>query len=318
MEKPYLIDFILALVIAVIAGTLLIPWLKKLRVGQSIREEGPQTHMKKSGTPTIGGLIFILATVLVSLVKGLWKTDAIVILVSMLAFGLVGFLDDYIIVVKKRNLGLTARQKLAGQILASVIVLALYIRFKGTAFPMILPFTGGRSVQLGLWWGIPLFVFVLVATTNSVNLTDGLDGLASGMVVFYMIFVWLIARDIHEPIAHFAMILAASLLGFLFYNHYPAKVFMGDTGSLALGAAVATAPMMLDLTLFIPIAGLVFVLETLSVMIQVFAYKRYKKRVFLMSPLHHHFEQKGWEEVKVVKVFYIAAVVCMIVAYMAY
>lgn len=290
-----------AFVLTAALGKTVLPKLIKLKIGQSIREEGPQSHLKKSGTPTMGGIMFLISTGILSIVlmvMGKLTLDVVAVLVGLYAFGLIGFLDDYIKIVKKRNLGLTAKQKLALQFLFSIL-LSLYIYLsKGSG--IIIPFTNGYEFELGILF-IPFMFIVIVGTVNAVNLTDGLDGLSSGVTLIVMAFYGIIAYLMHRmDMGYIAFILAGGCGGFLVYNRYPAKVFMGDTGSLALGGAVAMIASVYKLELIILIAGSFYFIEILSVIIQVISFKTRGKRVFKMAPIHHHFELCGWSEKKIV------------------
>ncbi len=296
---------------AVILGPIIIPLLKKLEIGQSVRKEGPKSHYKKSGTPTMGGIIFLIAMIFgVLTLVDLDKKISIIIL-STLCFGLIGFIDDFLIVIKKDNEGLNPNQKLIGQIVFGILIATYFFKFEGSE--IIVPFMTNKMIQLGVIY-IPFMAFVLVGTVNSVNLTDGLDGLASGVTVFVLLFFAYISYKYGETsIMQTSLILAGSCIGFLIYNSYPARVFMGDTGSMALGGAVGAIAMTLKLPLIIPIVGGIYFIEALSVIIQVLSYKYRNKKVFLMSPLHHHYEQKGWKETKVVIVFWtITLILCLI------
>lgn len=315
MNTNILIPAIGAAILAIIAGPIFIPWLHNLNAEQSIREDGPKSHLKKGGTPTIGGIIFLTAVIIAVIVFKVFDKNIIIIMLSTYLFALIGFIDDYIKVVKKRNLGLTAKQKLAFQLLASVIVIVFQYRLAPLPTNIFIPFIK-RYIDLGFLY-IPFIIFVIIGTTNSTNLTDGLDGLSSGVTIITMIFLTIMAKAVNEiQVARFAAVFAGALLGFLFYNKYPAKVFMGDTGSLALGGAVCGIAICLKYPLILPILGGVYFLETLSVIIQVVVFKKTGKRVFLMSPLHHHFEGKGWSEKKVVHVFYCAAIVFGLLGYL--
>lgn len=306
----------ISIVISLVLGHYLIPILKRLKAGQAIRVDGPQSHMIKNGTPTIGGVIFLSTILLVSVLSGNLNSDSMVILFSTIAFGAVGFIDDYIKVVKKRNLGLTAKQKLALQILVAVIILIYQYAGETGATDLLIPITLSR-VSIPVYIYVPFIIFVVVGTVNSVNLTDGLDGLSSGVTIIFMIFFTIVAMKLEKyEISFLCMIFACSLIGFLFYNKYPAKVFMGDTGSLALGGAVSAIAILLNLPLILPIAGGIYFIETLSVIIQVISYKTTGKRVFLMSPLHHHFEELGWSETKVVWTFYIVEIILCLISYL--
>lgn len=304
---------IIAFLITLILGPIVIPMLKVLNIGQSIREEGPKSHISKSGTPTMGGLIMIIALIITVLSSGLLNKDMYILILSTLGFGLIGFIDDYIKVVKKRNLGLRAYQKLIGQIFLAV-VLAIYqssTSMLGTK--LIIPFLKNQYLDMGILY-IPFIAFVVVGTVNSVNLTDGLDGLASGVTLIVLSFFGLVSLNWGmDSVSIFSTALSGVCLGFLMHNTYPAKVFMGDTGSMALGGAVSAVAILLNLPLIIPIVGGIYFIEALSVIIQVLSFKLTGKRVFLMSPLHHHFEHKGWKETKVVSVFWIITVIlCLI------
>ena len=302
--------------ITLILGPIIIPLLKRLKIGQSVREEGPQSHLKKSGTPTMGGIIIFVALIITVMTSGMLNKDMYILIMATFGFGLIGFIDDYLIVVRKNNDGLSARHKLIGQIIVASI-LAVYQGYTSEfGTQLIIPFINNRYLDLGLFY-IPFIIFVVVGTVNSVNLTDGLDGLASGVTLIVLSFFGLVAsRSGMDSISIFSTALAGACLGFLMHNAHPAKVFMGDTGSMALGGAVAAIAVLLNLPLMIPIAGGIYLIEALSVIIQVVSFKMTGKRVFLMSPLHHHYEQKGWKETKVVAVFWIATVIlCLIGLY---
>lgn len=311
----YLINIGLGLILSLIFGRILIPILKKLHAGQSIREEGPKSHMVKSGTPTIGGLIFLFSAIITTLVTANFKVSVFMILFSTLAFGAVGFIDDYIKVVMKRNLGLRAYQKLFLQILTAVILIIYQYNSKNMGTDLYIPFLKDYR-SIGVFY-IPFIIFVIVGTVNSVNLTDGLDGLSSSVTIICLLFFNVVAVKFQRyEIAAFSLALAGALIGFLFFNKYPAKVFMGDTGSLALGGAISAIALLLNVPLILPIAGGIYFIETLSVIIQVVSFKTRGKRVFLMSPLHHHFEQKGWHEKKIVAVFSLVELILCIISYL--
>lgn len=326
-QKQLIYTIIIGFFITLILGPLIIPFLKKLKVGQTIREEGPQSHMAKSGTPTIGGIIIIISILITSLTSGIINTDLMVALGATLAFGLIGFIDDFIKVVLRRSLGLRAYQKLLLQT-AVAILLAIYqsnTSIVGTK--VIIPFIDGnlqlgnitipQYLDLGILY-IPFIVFVVVATVNSVNLTDGLDGLASGVTLIITGFFSLLAMSWgYSSLAIFASAVTGACLGFLRYNTHPAQVFMGDTGSLALGGAVATMAILMNVSLIIPIVGGIYFAESLSVILQVISFKTTGKRIFKMSPLHHHYELSGWAETKVVTVFWIVTVLLCLVGILA-
>lgn len=316
MDYRDIIRFIaVAFLITLILGPLLIPLLKKLKVGQSIREEGPKSHYKKSGTPTMGGIIIVIALLLTVFTSGLVNKDMYILILATLGFGLIGFIDDFIKVVLKRSLGLRAYQKLIGQIILAVILAVYQSRVSVIGTELIVPFLN-TNIDLGVFY-IPFIAFVVVAVVNSANLTDGLDGLASGVTLIILSFFSLVALNMQMPsVAMFAAALAGACLGFLRFNSYPAKVFMGDTGSMALGGAVAGIAVLLNLSLIVPIVCGIYFAEAISVIIQVLSFKLFGKRVFLMSPLHHHFEYKGWKETKIVVVFWsVTLILCLIGIY---
>lgn len=295
------------------AGTpLMIPVLRKIKAGQSIREDGPQSHLSKSGTPTMGGIAIIEGVLITCMIQGEPTRDMLVIMITFAAYGVLGFLDDFVKVSMKRNLGLTAKQKLILQILIAVGLAFYQSRTSEYGTTVFIPVID-RFVDFGIWY-IPFIAFVVVAMTNSVNLTDGLDGLASGVTLIVALFLSIVgASQGFTTTTIFCSALAGACLGFLMFNKYPAKVFMGDTGSLALGGGIAAAAIMMNIELVIPIAGGVYVAEALSVILQVASYKTRKKRIFKMAPLHHHFELSGWKETKVVLVFWaITFVLCAI------
>lgn len=310
----YIISIVMGIIFSVIFGKIYIPLLKRLHAGQSIREDGPKSHLIKSGTPTIGGVIFLTSVILTTLIAGNFKLSVGMIIFSTLAFGVVGFIDDYIKVVKKRNLGLRAYQKLLLQIIVTVILLIYQYNSSEFNTDQYIPFLKDY-VSFG-WLYIPFIIFVVVGTVNSVNLTDGLDGLSSSVTVITLAFFAIAAGKMNRAeISLFCVALMGALIGFLFYNKYPAKVFMGDTGSLALGGAISAIAVLLNIPLILPIAGGIYFIETLSVIIQVISFKTTGKRVFLMSPLHHHFEHKGWHEKKVVFVFCAVQLILCIISY---
>lgn len=303
----------ISFLITLILGPIMIPLLRRLKIGQSVRDDGPKTHLKKSGTPTMGGIIIFIALVITVLTSGMLNKDMYVLLLSTFGFGLIGFIDDYIKVVKRRSLGLRAYQKLIGQIILATILAVYQSSTSVLGTKLIVPFLSNQYLDLGPLY-IPFIAFVVVDTVNSVNLTDGLDGLASGVTLIVLSFFGLIALNWGMgSISIFSTALAGACLGFLIHNAHPAKVFMGDTGSLALGGAVSAIAILLNIPLVIPIVGGVYFVEALSVIIQVASFKLTGKRVFLMAPLHHHYEQKGWKETKVVAVFWVVTVIlCLI------
>jgi len=302
----------LAFILVLGAGPWFIPKLHALKFGQSIREEGPQSHQVKSGTPTMGGMMIILGLTVATLVFSPWTKEVMLALFVILGHFLLGFLDDYIKVVRKHNEGLKPRQKLLGQI----IIAGLVAVFGGLPTDLWVPFVG--NIDFGFFF-YAFMMFVMVGITNAVNLTDGLDGLASGTVVVASLFYMLVCAAMGK--GELAIMLAATVgacLGFLKFNYHPAKIFMGDTGSLALGGVMAAAGILTHTELLLALIGFIFVCETLSVIIQVASFKSTGKRVFLMSPIHHHFELKGWSELKVVWVFWTVGLVMGILGLMVY
>lgn len=308
-----ILTIVVAFVITAILGPILIPVLHRIKAGQSIREEGPEAHKVKAGTPTMGGIMIIAAVIItcISVGRGI-NADMGILLLSFVLCGLIGFCDDFIKVVKKRNLGLTALQKLIFQIVIAVIIAVYQAKVSAYGTSVYIPIWR-NYLDFG-WFYIPFVVFVLVAMVNAVNLTDGLDGLAGGCVAIAALFFALVGNTAgYTSPTVFSAAVAGACLGFLLFNHYPAKVFMGDTGSLALGGALAVAAVMMNIEMILPIAGGIFVMEVLSVIIQVVSFKTRGKRVFKMAPLHHHFELSGWKETKVVAVFWtVTLILCVI------
>ncbi len=298
----------LTFILSTIATSLEIPILRRKRAGQNIREEGPESHLKKAGTPSMGGISIILATLITCAVTRQFSPETFITGFSFIAFGLIGFADDYIKIIRHNNLGLRAWQKMALQIIFAAVLSILITKSPEHGTDVMVPFTGEFFDLGGLY--IPFSIFVTVAIVNSVNLTDGLDGLASGVTAVVAVF-FAIAGVILGMVteASFAACMAGACLGFLVFNRHPAKVFMGDTGSLALGGGLAAIAATMNMELFLPIAGFVYVAEALSVLIQVASFKLTGKRVFKMAPLHHHFELCGLKETRVVAVFWAAALI---------
>lgn len=296
-------------ILAVIASPILIPLLRRLKFGQQIRGEGPQSHLKKAGTPTMGGIVIILAFTLSFLkFSSVANTDFYVLLIGTLGFGLVGFLDDYIKIVFKRSLGLTPRQKLFGQILFAIIICVLLAR-EGQSTAIGIPGTD-FSFDWSGWFYYPFIVIMMLATTNAVNFTDGLDGLLSGVsAIAFGAFAVVAMQATSLPAAVCAAAMIGAVLGFLVFNAHPAKVFMGDTGSLGIGGAISTIAIVTKSELLLIVIGGIFVIEMLSVVLQVTSFKLRGKRIFKMSPIHHHFELSGWSEWRVVITFWAVGVV---------
>lgn len=302
---------VIAFAVCALTGPFIIPFLRRLKFGQEIREIGPSWHKTKSGTPTMGGVMFILAVALGTLVLFPNK-QGIMLVATSLGFGAIGFADDFIKVVKKRNLGLTALQKFLAQVFVSVVFVLAGMYFNIFDTSIILPFVD-FSLELG-WLYIPFAIFIMVGVPNSVNLTDGIDGLAASVTAVVSIFLTFLALSYGNSmttVAGFSAAVTGGCLGFLLFNAHPAKVFMGDTGSLFLGGAICAAALMLEAPLILVIAGFVYVMETLSVIIQVTSFKLTGKRVFKMTPIHHHFEMCGWNERKIViSAIILSAVLC--------
>lgn len=313
MKFHTIMPTVVSFLISVILCPILIPYLKKLKFGQQVRDDGPESHLKKSGTPTMGGIIIVLSIVITSLFYINEYRDIVPVLFVTLGFAIIGFLDDYIKVVMKRSLGLKAWQKLVGQILVTGIFGYYILNYSDIGTSIILPFTGGKLLNLSYMF-LPFLFVVMLGTVNGANFTDGLDGLASSVTVLIATFLTVVAIGTKSGISPITCAVAGSLLGFLLYNVYPAKVFMGDTGSLALGGFVAASAFMLKIPLFLIIVALIYMIEVLSVIIQVVYFKvSGGKRIFKMAPIHHHFELSGWEETRVVAVFsIITAVLCII------
>ena len=302
-----MIEIITALAIAagvvIMAGPFLIPLLHKLKFGQSIRDEGPASHKVKSGTPTMGGIFLIAAILIATLLRAEWTPEILVALFITAGHFVLGFLDDYIKVVKKRNLGLKARQKLLGQFIIAAVTIYIATTQLGIETTIWLPFIDSMT-DLGALYYL-LVLLVIVGASNAVNLTDGLDGLASGCMAIAAACYGLICLiTLHYNLAIFCAATVGACIGFLFFNFHPAKIFMGDTGSLALGGAFAAMGILTHTEFLLVIVGIIFVCEALSVILQVISFQTTGKRIFRMSPLHHHFELGGWREVKVVLVFW--------------
>ncbi|PLT28094.1 phospho-N-acetylmuramoyl-pentapeptide-transferase [Peribacillus deserti] len=307
LVQVLLFTIVMGFLITVLLSPVFIPFLRRLKFGQSIRDEGPKSHQKKSGTPTMGGIMILLAGAVTSLIMTAKFTETSVeiylLLLVTLGFGLLGFLDDFIKVVMKRNLGLTSKQKLFGQIIIAIIFYLIFRTSEHFSPEMIIP---GTHVSFDFGWlYVAVVIFWLVGFSNATNLTDGLDGLLSGTAaIAFGAFAVLAWNQSQYDVAIFSIAMAGAVLGFLVFNAHPAKVFMGDTGSLALGGALATVAMLTKLELLLVIIAGVFVIETLSVILQVISFKTTGKRIFKMSPLHHHYELVGWSEWRVVVTFW--------------
>ena len=310
---------LIAFAVSMFLTSRMIPYLRKKQFGQFIREDGPQAHLSKAGTPTMGGLAMVIgitaALLASSFITGRFGAEKLAILLSMYAFGLIGFIDDYNKIAKKQNEGLTPKQKLVLQILFGPALAVFMMVREGSS--VLIPFAK-VTVDFGILY-IPFIVFVEVAMANSVNLTDGLDGLASSVssivAACFAVIAMFILPGGNEPMAAASQAVFGATLGFLVYNHYPARIFMGDTGSMALGGVLSAAAVIGHVEWLLPIAGLLFVCEALSVIIQVTYFKKTGgKRIFRMAPIHHHFELGGWHETKVVRVFCLFTLVGCIIA----
>lgn len=317
MDYKMVFPVLIAFGLSVLTGPVVIPVLRRLKMGQTEREDGVKSHLKKAGTPTMGGVIILFAVVVTSLLYVRQYPKVIPVLFVTLGFGLIGFLDDYLKVVLRRSDGLMPMQKMALQILVTAVFALYIIRVARVPLTMLIPFSGGQYWDLG-WLSIPVLFVAVIGTVNGVNFTDGLDGLASSVTVLVATFFTVIAIGTASGIEPITCAVVGALLGFLLFNVYPASVFMGDTGSLALGGFVASTAYMLQMPLFIIIVGFIYLAEVLSVMIQVTYFKRTGgKRFFKMAPIHHHFELCGWSETRVVAVFSIITAIFCLVALLA-
>ena len=311
--RYHIAALLVAFAASVLLGAVMVPLLGKLKARQMVRTDGPKSHLAKTGTPTMGG-IFIVAALAFTAVFYVGKHPAIIpVLIATVGFGLIGFIDDFIKVMSKRSLGLRAWQKMLCQVGVTAALAYYMAEAAGMPLAMKLPFAEGRYLDFG-FWNIPILFFVVIATVNGSNFTDGLDGLLSGVTTLVAVFFAVVSVATDAGISPIAAAVAGALLGFLIYNAHPARVFMGDTGSMALGGFVAASAYMTGMQLFIPIVGLVYLVEVASVMIQVGYFKASGgKRVFRMAPIHHHFELCGWKETRVVAVFVIiTAGLCLI------
>jgi phospho-N-acetylmuramoyl-pentapeptide-transferase len=321
-----LIPLTVAFGLGVFLGPFLIPMLRRLKFGQSIRKEGPEAHLKKSGTPTMGGMIILFAIVLTVIPFSSYfllnksgsviNPDLFFLIFATMGYAIIGFLDDYIKVVMKRSLGLTASQKLLGQLFIGIVLFAVLVKVRDTSegFVYYLHIPATEYMLELNWFYFPFLIFILIGFSNATNLTDGLDGLLGGTAaIAYGAYAIIGMVQNNYTVAIFSIAVVGALLGFLVFNAHPAKVFMGDTGSLALGGGLAALSVITHTELLLPIIGGVFVAETLSVMIQVTSFKTRGKRVFRMTPLHHHYELKGWSEWRVVVSFWGAGLILAII-----
>lgn len=316
MNRTVILPVIISFAISALLGPVVIPFLRRLKVGQTVRDEGPKAHLKKNGTPTMGGILIMIAVVVTSLIYVKDFPRIIPILFLTLGFGLIGFVDDYIKVVMKRSEGLKPWQKMAGQFVVTGIFAYYLTNYTDVSLAMKIPFLSNQYLNFGIF-NIPVLFFIVIGTANGTNFTDGLDGLASSVTVIVATFFTVVAIGTGSGIEPITCAVVGALLGFLLFNVYPASVFMGDTGSLALGGFVAAAAYMLQMPLFIPIVGFIYLAEVLSDILQVSYFKMTGgKRIFKMAPIHHHFELCGWSETRVVTVFSIVTALLCLVAYM--
>lgn len=321
MINETILAIIIAFAISAMLCPIVIPFLHKLKFGQQVRSDGPQAHLKKQGTPTMGGLVILTSIIITSLFYIRNYPKIIPVLFVTVGFGIIGFLDDYIKIVMKRSEGLNPKQKLAGQIIITGVFVYYLIHSGDMGTKELIPFTGGFKdgffLDLGILF-VPFVFCVVLGTDNGVNFTDGLDGLCTSVTILVATFLTIVALGENSGISPITGAVVGSLLGFLLFNVYPARVFMGDTGSLALGGFVASSALMMQMPFFIPVVGLIYLVEVLSVIMQVGYFKMTGgKRIFKMAPIHHHFELCGWSETRVVAVFSIITAIFCLVALMA-
>ncbi|MDE6662255.1 MAG: phospho-N-acetylmuramoyl-pentapeptide-transferase [Lachnospiraceae bacterium] len=313
MNTTIVMSVIISFAISVVLGPMVIPFLRRLKVGQTVREEGPKEHLKKNGTPTMGGILILVSVVVTSILYVKEYPKIIPILFVTLGFGLIGFMDDYIKVVLKRSMGLRAWQKMLLQIIVTGVFAYYILHYTDVSLAMRIPFVKGLYLDFGML-NIPILFFIVIGTVNGANFTDGLDGLASSVTVLIATFFTVVAIGLQSGIEPITCAVVGALLGFLLFNVHPASVFMGDTGSLALGGFVAATAYMMQMPIFLAIVCFIYVIEVLSVIIQVSYFKLSGgKRIFKMAPIHHHFELCGWSETRVVALFSIlTALLCLI------
>lgn len=317
MESHVVIPVLISFALSVIMGPVVIPFLRKLKVGQTERAEGVQSHLKKAGTPTMGGVMILISVVITSLFYVKDYPKIIPVLFLTVGFGLIGFLDDFLKVVMKRSDGLFPGQKMALQIVVTAVFAFYLVKVAEIPLTLMVPFSGGKYWDIG-WMAVPLLFVAVIGTVNGTNFTDGLDGLASSVTVLVATYFTVVAIGTRSGIEPVTCAVVGALMGFLLFNVYPASVFMGDTGSLALGGFVAGTAYMMQMPLYIIIVGLIYLAEVASVIIQVAYFKKTGgKRFFKMAPIHHHFELCGWSETRVVAVFSITTAILCLVALMA-
>lgn len=318
LDKIVFISLFLSFILVVATAPSIIPFLLRLKVGQTVRDDGPESHLKKNGTPTMGGIMILFGFLGGSLIFAPRYSNIIPIVLLTVGFGVIGFIDDYIKVVLKRSMGLRAWQKMALQIIVTAVFAFYMTKVSGIDLLMRIPFMHGRTLDFG-WFSIVILFLAVLGTVNGSNFTDGLDGLASSVTAVICIFYAVIAMVSNRGIVPAILAMLGALLGFLVFNCHPAKVFMGDTGSLALGGFVISTAYMMNMPIFVVIIAIIYVIEVLSVMIQVGYFKiSGGKRVFKMAPIHHHFELCGWSETKVVTVFSIVTLLACVIGVLAY
>lgn len=318
LDKSVFISLFLSFILTVALAPIMIPFLLKLKVGQTVRDDGPESHLKKNGTPTMGGLIFLIGFLGGSVIFSGRYSNTIPIILMTMGFGIIGFIDDYIKVVLKRSLGLKPLQKIVLQLVVTAIFAVYMTKISGVNLLIRIPFTGGYMLDLS-WFSYVILFLAVLGTVNGANLTDGVDGLASSVTVVIAIYFAVIAVMENMGLEPTSLAIIGALLGFLVFNCHPAKVFMGDTGSLALGGYVIATAYMLNMPIYVIIVAFIYVLESISVILQVGYFKiSGGKRIFKMAPIHHHFELCGWSETKVVTIFTIISIFAAVIAFLGY
>lgn len=318
LDKSVYISLFLSFILTTAIAPIFIPFLHKLKVGQTVRDDGPESHLKKNGTPTMGGIIILIGFLGGSVIFCSRYSNTIPVMLMTVGFGLIGFIDDYIKVVLKRSMGLRAWQKLLLQIVVTAIFAVYLTKVSGVNLLLRVPFTNGYMLDLS-WFSYVILFLAVLGTVNGANLTDGVDGLASSVTIVIAIYFAIIAVLENMGLEPTSLAIIGSLLGFLIFNCHPAKVFMGDTGSLALGGYVIATAYMLNMPLYVIIVAFIYLIENISVMLQVSYFKLTKgKRLFKMAPIHHHFEKSGWSETKVVTVFTIVSIFAAVIGYLGY
>lgn len=318
LDKSVFLSLFLAFILTVALAPIMIPFLLKLKVGQTVRDDGPESHLKKNGTPTMGGLIFLIGFLGGSVIFSGRYSNTIPIILMTIGFGIIGFIDDYIKVVLKRSLGLKPLQKIVLQLVVTAIFAVYMTKISGVNLLIRIPFTGGYMLDLS-WFSYVILFLAVLGTVNGANLTDGVDGLASSVTVVIAIYFAVIAVMENMGLEPTSLAIIGALLGFLVFNCHPAKVFMGDTGSLALGGYVIATAYMLNMPIYVIIVAFIYVLESVSVILQVGYFKiSGGKRIFKMAPIHHHFELCGWSETKVVTIFTIISIFAAVIAFLGY